>query len=244
MPIGPITPGTYVAVTPDASPAAYTSIQAPTATMPVIGADIQELTLALLNVQQRVIDRYLDKILGGTIAGPLVVTDTVDFQATGADRPAFQGGLRVVAGGIAVTAGDLSLSNGSASISNDLTVGDDALIAGDLQVGQALQLNQFVISTDADQHIDGSAPFVKLPFSVFNSNHLGIMDAAPDGRFVKIVSWENGYLLTLTQSDGTTAILDAQGNAIKLTATNSPGAGEHESVTLYRAGGAWEYAGA
>ena len=49
MPIGPITPGSYVAVTPDPAPAPLASAQAPTATMPVVGADLQVETLQSLN---------------------------------------------------------------------------------------------------------------------------------------------------------------------------------------------------
>lgn len=244
MPIGPITPGSPVTVTPDASPTLYSSIQAPTATMPILGAHLQFLTLVLLNIQKYLDDRKLDLISGGTVSGPVDFSGIIDFLATGANRPQFQGGLRVVAGGIAVTAGDVGLSNGSISAALDMTAGRDALIARNLQVGEALRLNQFVVATDGDQHINGSAPLVKLPPGVFSANHLCIMDAATVGTVVKLVSWENGYLFTLKQSDGTTAILDSQGDAIRLTATGSPGAGDHESVTLYRGATEWEYAGA
>ncbi len=51
MPIGPITPGSYVTVTPDATPAPLASLQAPTATMPVTAVDIQALGLELLNAR-------------------------------------------------------------------------------------------------------------------------------------------------------------------------------------------------
>jgi hypothetical protein len=52
MPVGPITPGSPVVVTPDPSPLArLASMMAPTATMAVTAAHIQALTLALLNVQ-------------------------------------------------------------------------------------------------------------------------------------------------------------------------------------------------
>jgi len=52
MPIGLATPGTPTTVTPDASPLApYASAQAPTAGMAVSAADIQALTLLILNVQ-------------------------------------------------------------------------------------------------------------------------------------------------------------------------------------------------
>lgn len=55
MPIGPITPGSYVIVTPDTGTLLrYDSIQAPTASMGVISADIQALTLYLLNVQNSI----------------------------------------------------------------------------------------------------------------------------------------------------------------------------------------------
>lgn len=55
MPIGPITPGSYVVVTPDINPLPYTQVQAPTATMPVISADVQALALEILNVQNSVV---------------------------------------------------------------------------------------------------------------------------------------------------------------------------------------------
>lgn len=56
MPIGPITPGAYVTVTPDPSVAKYLSAVAPTATMPVIASDIQNLTLMVLNVNKMSVD--------------------------------------------------------------------------------------------------------------------------------------------------------------------------------------------
>ena len=121
MPIGPITPGSPVTVTPDASPTLYSSIQAPTATMPILGAHLQFLTLVLLNIQKYLDDRKLDLISGGTVSGPVDFSGIIDFLATGANRPQFQGGLRVVAGGIAVTAGDVGLSNGSISAALDMT---------------------------------------------------------------------------------------------------------------------------
>lgn len=50
MPVGTITPGTPVVVTPDAAPLApLWSMNAPTATMAVVAAHIQALTLAFLN---------------------------------------------------------------------------------------------------------------------------------------------------------------------------------------------------
>lgn len=55
MPIGPITPGSYVVVTPDINPLPYTQVQAPTATMPVISADVQALALEILNIQNSVV---------------------------------------------------------------------------------------------------------------------------------------------------------------------------------------------
>lgn len=105
MPIGPITPGNYVTVTPDVSLSQYASVQAPTATMPVIGADIQALTLVTLNVQNFCLQesanglvRKLDKIDGGTVLGDTVFSGYVDFQGTGVNRPTLQGGMEVVGG--------------------------------------------------------------------------------------------------------------------------------------------------
>ena len=56
MPIGTITPGEYVTVTPDASPAAFSSLQTPTTTITIQAAHIQSLTLSLLNAQKRLAD--------------------------------------------------------------------------------------------------------------------------------------------------------------------------------------------
>ena len=67
MPIGPITPGSYVTVTPDASPLTkYASLQAPTATMDVTAADIQALTLALLNVQNQLGEGNFTELVNAT----------------------------------------------------------------------------------------------------------------------------------------------------------------------------------
>lgn len=53
MPSGPITPGSTVVITPDSPlPNKYASAVAPTATMPVSGADMQALTQIVLNTQR------------------------------------------------------------------------------------------------------------------------------------------------------------------------------------------------
>ncbi len=52
MPIGTITPGSPVTITPDATPVArYASITVPGPATPVVSADIQNLGLQLLNIQ-------------------------------------------------------------------------------------------------------------------------------------------------------------------------------------------------
>lgn len=51
MPIGPVTPGSYVTVLPDVNPNPYTQLQAPSPSMDVVSADIQTLALSILNVQ-------------------------------------------------------------------------------------------------------------------------------------------------------------------------------------------------
>ncbi len=52
MPLGPVTPGSYVSATADTRPAPFTTLTiAPSATMPVIGADLQAFELALVNGQ-------------------------------------------------------------------------------------------------------------------------------------------------------------------------------------------------
>lgn len=75
MPIGPITPGSPVTVTPDASPTEYASVQAPTATMPVVGGDLQALTLVALNIQKYVKGLLTDLMNGVTVAPNLKTTD-------------------------------------------------------------------------------------------------------------------------------------------------------------------------
>jgi hypothetical protein len=105
MPIGPITPGSFVTVTPDVILTSYASVQAPTATMPVVGADLQAVTLVVLNIQDYVLQvssdglaRKLDKIDGGEVLGDTIFSGYVDFQGTGVNRPTFQGGMEVVGG--------------------------------------------------------------------------------------------------------------------------------------------------
>jgi|WetSurMetagenome_2_1015567.scaffolds.fasta_scaffold08383_8 hypothetical protein len=49
MPVGTITPGSVVTVTPDGSPTAVITLTAPTDTMPIVAADVQDLTLAVVN---------------------------------------------------------------------------------------------------------------------------------------------------------------------------------------------------
>jgi hypothetical protein len=192
MPIGPITPGSYVTVTPDSVVSQYTSVQAPSATMPVIASDIQDLTLVVLNVQNFVLGelavaaaRKLDKIDGGTVSGPTVFTGDVDFQGTGANRPSFQGGLHVIAGGIAVTAGDVGLSNGSLSSSIDLTVGRDGLIARHLTVGGTT-----TIPVGGELKLLGSVIW-RPAVAMTNANHsVGVVSGdslAPDGADAIIV---------------------------------------------------------
>jgi hypothetical protein len=89
MPIGPITPGSFVTVTPDVIGAPYASLQAPTATMPVVGSDLQALTLVTLNIQDYVLGELvstaatkLDKIAGGTVSGATVFSGDVNFTLT------------------------------------------------------------------------------------------------------------------------------------------------------------------
>ncbi len=66
MPIGPITPGVPVVVTADVLPPAVTSITAPTATMPVVSADLQALSLTVMNIKERSLDR-VDGHVTGTV---------------------------------------------------------------------------------------------------------------------------------------------------------------------------------
>lgn len=86
MPIGPITPGSYVTVTPDASPGLYTSVQAPTATMPVVGADIQALTLVSLNIQ-KALDTAKANIAGAAFTGAVSVAGAFTTSGRRIRRP-------------------------------------------------------------------------------------------------------------------------------------------------------------
>jgi hypothetical protein len=194
MPIGPITPGSPVTVTPDASPSLYASVQAPTATMPILGAHLQALTLVLLNIQKVLDESKLDLIAGGTVLGPVDFAGIIDFQATGANRPQFQGGWRIVAGGAAITAGDLGLSNGSLSASNDLTVGDDALIAGELTVGDKIIVPvgaQIDVAAGAKLEVLSGLVVQRPAVTLTNGNHsVGKVSGsaiAPDGADTIIV---------------------------------------------------------
>lgn len=192
MPIGPITPGFYVTVTPDSVLSQYSSVQAPTATMPVIASDIQDLALVILNVQNFCLqessiglNRKLDKIDGGTVSGDTVFTGNVDFQGTGANRPSFQGGLHIVAGGLPITAGDLTCSSGNISGSTDLTIGRDGLIARDLTVGRTM-----VIPLGGELKLLSVVTW-RPAIAVTNANHSVGVDSgdslAPDGADCIIV---------------------------------------------------------
>lgn len=133
MPIGPITPGSYVTVTPDSVLVQYSSVQAPTATMPVIGSDIQELTLVVLNVQNFCLQesanglaRKLDKIDGGTVLGNVEFDGDVDFEGTGIHRPVFAGGMHVTGGELTLDA----LTTISSSGTNVFGSGSDTSFDG------------------------------------------------------------------------------------------------------------------
>lgn len=53
MPVGTISPGSAVTVTPDDPPIAYTSIEVPSPTMPVVAANVQALALQMMNFCMR-----------------------------------------------------------------------------------------------------------------------------------------------------------------------------------------------
>jgi hypothetical protein len=238
MPIGPITPGSFVTVTPDVIGVAYASLQAPTATMPVVGSDIQALTLVLLSIQDYVLAQLvataatkLDKIAGGTVSGPTIFSGTVDFQAVGASRPVYQGGLRIVAGGQVITAGDLTLSNGSLSVSNDLVVGDDALVAGDfsaagihtIPVGGRLNLlgsvtlRPAIAVTDAVHSVgktsgsalapNGADTIIVPPAILSADRDFTVRSAGAEaGNRMRFYSADNAFYLHLKQDDGTSIV--------------------------------------
>lgn len=244
MPIGPISPGFYVTVTPDSVLSQYSSVQAPTATMPVIASDIQDLALVILNVQNFCLQesanglvRKLDKIDGGTVSGDTVFTGIVDFQATGANRPQFQGGLRVVAGGLAISAGDLGLSNGNLAVSTDGTIGRDLLVARDLSIartttipvgGELKILSQVtwrpaVMMTNANHSVgivsgDSLAPdgadLVIIPPGVLSADRdFTVRSAgAKAGNRMRFFSNDNAFKVTLKQDDGTSFALVKAGS--------------------------------
>lgn len=151
MPIGPITPGNYVTVTPDVVLAQYSSVQAPTATMPVIGADIQALTLVVLNVQNFCLQesadglaRKLDKIDGGTVLGD------VDFT----------GDFLVNSGQVHVAAGAIQIGGGSDVIT--ITGSNVALGNTDLTGGSLCSVSlggTIVFTTTSDVSVDGAGVF-------------------------------------------------------------------------------------
>jgi hypothetical protein len=145
MPIGPITPGTYVDVTPDASPAPYTSIQAPTATMPVIGADIQELTLKLLNVQVLVREELAD-----ALAAMALLFETEDLRATTV--------FDVRSGQIHAAAGAIQIGGGADVITvtgATLALGSTALTIG--AAGSFSSSGTNVFGSGSDTSFDGTA---------------------------------------------------------------------------------------
>ena len=161
MPIGPITPGNYVTVTPDVSLSQYASVQAPTATMPVIGADIQALTLVALNIQNFCLQesanglvRKLDKIDGGEVLGDTVFSGYVDFQGTGVNRPTFQDGMEVVGGDTTYDSGThLEMLSGS-----EIT-GDPVFNGGTFTWAKPQIVDTTTLSFAGTGHMRTRAPF-------------------------------------------------------------------------------------
>lgn len=151
MPIGPITPGSPVTVTPDVVLAQYSSVQAPTATMVVVGADLQALTLVVLNVQNFCLQesatglaRKLDKIDGGTVSGD--VDFTGDFQVN-------SGQVHVAAGAIQVGA-----SLDVITITGDrVELGNTDVIAGALS--SLSHGGTIVLTSTSDTSVDGGGVF-------------------------------------------------------------------------------------
>lgn len=161
MPIGPITPGNYVTVTPDVSLAQYSSVQAPSPTMPVVSADIQALTLVALNIQNFCLQesanglvRKLDKIDGGTVLGDTVFSGQVDFQGTGVNRPTYQGGMEVVGGNETFDSGSkLEMLSGSEII------GDPVFNGGTFTWAKPQIVDTTTLSFAGTGHMRTRAPF-------------------------------------------------------------------------------------
>jgi hypothetical protein len=139
MPIGPITPGNYVTVTPDLALAQYASMQAPTATMGVTAADIQALTLIVINVQDFVLGEIgttgnskLDKIAGGVVSGDVEFSGLVEFSGAGINRPTFLG-LRIATGELEIGSGASMSASGThvfEAVSNTSFEGAAAFASG------------------------------------------------------------------------------------------------------------------
>ncbi|HMI84876.1 MAG TPA: hypothetical protein VK550_12335 [Polyangiaceae bacterium] len=132
MPIGPITPGDPVTVSPDASLSPYASMQAPTATMVVVAADIQALTLALLNVQDLVRGE-----LASALAAMAVLFVTADLRATtvfdvrSGQIHAGAGAIQIGGGSdvITVTGSNLDLGTTDVSLGGTSTVESGGTLA-------------------------------------------------------------------------------------------------------------------
>jgi len=131
MPIGTITPGSYVTVTPDGSiPAPYASFTAPSATMPVIASDIQALTLMALNIGKM----SIDGIHGGTYAP----SATISIGGLGLS---VSSALNIPSSGVIALAGQMSLASGSSFAGSSNFFGVYALGDGTTSVG-VLQVTQ------------------------------------------------------------------------------------------------------
>jgi hypothetical protein len=241
MPIGPITPGAFVTVTPDSPlPGIYASVQAPTATMVVQGAHLQALTLVVLNVQDYLNEIKLD-LAGGTMTGSLTLDN--------ANVPV--GKLLTVAGTL-TTSGTVNL-NGTTNIGNAasdvVTVTATATVAatatweelgislekGPAYIGNADKTLDLSVTNAASQKaqeiVMNVAPTANRTITLRQAAHA---DTPPDGYwYVITVLLDASTNLVYIQREGSAdyvAILGDAGNA---------GSNEVASVKVKKIGGVW-----
>jgi hypothetical protein len=123
MTVGTITPGVYCSVSADSPPLRYTTIQAPTPTMPVIAQDIIDLSQVVMNVQAS----SIDGIRGGAYAptDDIALTDHGISVATNAAFRVRNGGYLNIEN-MATVQSAASAAWGGTYAFNGATIGLDA----------------------------------------------------------------------------------------------------------------------
>ncbi len=189
-----------------------------------------------------------------------LMSQGITFSALASCIISATGGFFIVPGATAQVSGELEImSAGKLTCNSGSTIeGEIVLDNGTLNVqvptliqedvefdAGARRGNRYDVGAgDANQTINSAnTDFFKMPAGVLGAGRLAIMlNGSLEGETARLYNYDQTNALTLKKQDGTTAINDNLGNAIKLIG-NPTVPGDHFAVVLVWTGSTWEYAG-